>query len=149
MDEKNYKDLLEKAILASNNNPIFIKTKGFFKWRFYTVEELNEDVLVRNNKILSNNDDIEKEKGVEKKVQLLLLKKRGTTSHTRYDKIKTYQSNEKTESNRSDIFLINELTRSNIFYAIHVSFVGTTRYKFKLFEDGSVVFISQKIITIR
>ena len=45
MDEKSYKDLLEKAIIASNTNPKFIKTKVFFKWRFYKVEELNENLL--------------------------------------------------------------------------------------------------------
>ena len=52
MDEKAYKNLLEKAILASKTKPVFIKTKGFFKWRFYTVEELNQKIVFRNNKIL-------------------------------------------------------------------------------------------------
>ena len=149
MEEKIYKNLLEKAILASNNNPAFIKTKGFFKWRFYTVEQLNENVLARNNKILLYNESKVNGKSVEKKVQFLPLKKRGITSHTRYDKIKTYQVNKKTENNRSDIFLINELTKSNIFYAIHACFVGTSRYKFKLLEDGRVEFVNQKMVTIR
>ena len=149
MDEKAYQNLLEKAILASKTKPTFIKTKGFFKWRFYTVEELNEKIVFRNNKILLHNESKVNGKSVEKKVQILPLKKRGKTSHTRYDKIKTYESNVKTENNRSDIFLINELTKSNIFYAIHASFVGTSRYKFKLLEDGRVKFINQKMILIR
>ena len=149
MDEKAYKNLLEKAILASKTKPVFIKTKGFFKWRFYTVEELNQKIVFRNNKILLHNESKVNGKSVEKKVKILPLKKRGRTSHTRYDEIKTYQSNEKTENNRSDIFLINELTKSNIFYAIHASFVGTSRYKFKLLEDGRVKFINQKMILIR
>jgi hypothetical protein len=76
MEEKIYKNLLEKAILASNNNPAFIKTKGFFKWRFYTVEQLNENVLARNNKILLYNESKVNGKSVEKKVQFLPLKKR-------------------------------------------------------------------------
>ena len=149
MDEKAYQNLLEKAILASKTKPVFIKTKGFFKWRFYTVEELNQKIVFRNNKILLHNESKVNGKSVEKKVKILPLKKRGRTSHTRYDEIKTYQSNEKTENNRSDIFLINELTKSNIFYAIHASFVGTSRYKFKLLEDGRVKFINQKMILIR
>ena len=149
MDEKTYKNLLEKSILASKTNPAFIKTKGFFKWRFYTVEELNENIISRNNKILLHNESKVNGKSVEKKLQFMPLKKRGRTSHTRYDKIKTYQSNEKTENNRSDIFLINELTKSNIFYAIHACFVGTSRYKFKLLEDGRVEFVNKKMILIR
>ena len=65
MDEKIYKNLLEKSILASKTNPTFIKTKGFFKWRFYTVEELNENIISRNNKILLHNESKVNGKSVE------------------------------------------------------------------------------------
>jgi len=142
MDELFYKDLLEKAIAASNSNPAFIKTKGFFKWRFYTVEELNE-------KIVSHNERVKEGKGDVQNKQLLPLKTKGKTSLTRYDRIKTYSSNENTENNRSDIFLINELSEKNIFYAIHSSFVGTSRYKFILTEDNKVKFTGKKMILIR
>ncbi len=142
MDEKFYMNLIEKAIVASNSNPEFIKTKGFFKWRFYTVEELNK-------KIVSHNESIELGRGNVQNKQLLSLKTKGKTSLTRYDRIKTYPSNENIENNRSDIFLINELSEKNIFYVIHASFVGTSRYKFKLTEDNKVEFINNKMILIR
>lgn len=149
MDEKFYMNLLEKAIVASKSNPTFIKTKGFFKWRFYSVDEINKNIKDRNERILLNNEIlISKNRNLETK-QLLPLKKRGQTSHTRYDKISTYLSNEITDNNRSDIFLINELTRSNIFYAIHAGFGGTSRYKFILKEDNKVEFINRKMILIR
>jgi hypothetical protein len=149
MDEIFYKDLLEKAIAASNSNPAFIKTKGFFKWRFYSVDEINENIKDRNERILLNNEIlISKNRNLETK-QLLPLKKRGGNSYTRYDKIKSYPSNENTENKRSDIFLINELTKSNIFYAIHAGFGGTSRYRYKLMTDGTVQFMSNKMILIR
>jgi hypothetical protein len=149
MDEIFYKDLLEKAIAASNSNPAFIKTKGFFKWRFYSVDEINENIKDRNERILLNNEIlISKNRNLETK-QLLPLKKRGGNSYTRYDKIKSYPSNENTENKRSDIFLINELTKSNVFYAIHAGFGGTSRYKFILTEDNKVEFINNKMILIR
>jgi hypothetical protein len=142
MDEKFYMNLLEKAIVASNSNPEFIKTKGFFKWRFYTVEELNK-------RIVSHNEKVEQGRGDLQNNEFLPLKTKGKTSLTRYDRIKTYPSNENTENTRSDIFLINELSEKNIFYAIHASFVGTNRYKFKLTEDNKVEFINNKMILIR
>lgn len=149
MDELFYMNLLEKAIVASKSNPTFIKKKGFFKWRFYSVDEINEKIKDRNERILLNNEIlISKNRNLGTK-QLLPLKKRGKTSHTRYDKIKSYHSNQNTENTRSDIFLINELTKSNIFYAIHASFVGTSRYKYKLMPDGTVQFMSNKMILIR
>jgi hypothetical protein len=149
MDELFYMNLLEQAIAASNSNPAFIKTKGFFKWRFYSVDEINENIKDRNERILLNNEIlISKNRNLETK-QLLPLKKRGGNSYTRYDKIKSYPSNENTENKRSDIFLINELTKSNIFYAIHAGFGGTSRYRFKLMTDGTVQFMSNKMILIR
>jgi len=149
MDEIFYKDLLEKAIVASKSNPAFIKTKGFFKWRFYSVDEINENIKDRNERILLNNEIlISKNRNLETK-QLLPLKKRGGNSYTRYDRIKTYSSNENTENNRSDIFLINELSEKNIFYAIHAGFGGTSRYRYKLMTDGTVQFMSNKMILIR
>ena len=142
MDEIFYMNLLEKAIVASKSNPAFIKTKGFFKWRFYTVEELNEDIVSHNERVEQGKRDVQNK-------QLLPLKTKGKTSLTRYDRIKTYPSNENIENKRSDIFLINELSEKNIFYAIHASFVGTSRYKFKLTEDNKVEFINNKMILIR
>ena len=142
MDEIFYMNLLEKAIVASKSNPAFIKTKGFFKWRFHTVEELNK-------KIVSHNERVEQGKRDVQNKQLLPLKTKGKTSLTRYDKIKSYRSNENTENKRSDIFLINELTKSNIFYAIHAGFGGTSRYRCKLMTDGIVQFMSNKMILIR
>ena len=38
MDEIFYKDLLEKAIVASNVNPNDIDTKGCFKWNFFQLK---------------------------------------------------------------------------------------------------------------
>ena len=142
MDEIFYMNLLEKAIVASKSNPEFIKTKGFFKWRFYTVEELNKKIVYHNERVEQGKRDVQNK-------QLLPLKTKGKTSLTRYDKIKSYRSNENTENKRSDIFLINELTKSNIFYAIHAGFGGTSRYKYKLMPDGTVQFMSNKMILIR
>ena len=149
MDELFYMNLLEQAIIASNVNPSNIKTKGFFKWRFYSVDKINENIKDRNERILLNNEIlISKNRNLETK-KLLPLKKRGENSYTRYDKIKSYRSNENTENKRSDIFLINELTKSNIFYAIHAGFGGTSRYRYKLMTDGTVQFMSNKMILIR
>ena len=149
MDELFYMNLLEQAIIASNVNPSNIKTKGFFKWRFYSVDEINENIKDRNERILLNNEIlISKNRNLETK-KLLPLKKRGENSYTRYNKIKSYRSNENTENKRSDIFLINELTKSNIFYAIHAGFGGTSRYRYKLMTDGTVQFMSNKMIVIR
>ena len=140
MDEIFYRDLLEKAIVASNVDLNDIDTKGFFKWRYFSVEKLNERIVNRNKKV---------ENGTSRRQKILPLKKRGMTSRTRYDSIKTFSCKQNTKSQRSDSFSINELTKSSIFYAIHASFVGTSRYKFKLFEDGRVEFINKKMITIR
>jgi hypothetical protein len=140
MDEIFYKDLLEKAIVASNVNPNDINTKGFFKWNFFSVEELNERIVNRNLKI---------ENGTARRKETIPLKKRGMTSHTRYDRINTFSCKPNNKNKRSDIFLINELTKSNIFYAVHASFVGTNRYRFKLMPDNTVKFMGKKMILIR
>ena len=81
MDEVFYKNLLEKAIEASNVDPNDIDTKGFFKWNFFSAEELNERIVNRNEKI---------SKGLVRRKELIPLKKRGMTSHSRYDRIKTF-----------------------------------------------------------
>jgi hypothetical protein len=140
MDELFYKDLLEKAIASSNVKPNDIKTKGFFKWIFFSVEELNEKISRRNEKIA--NDLVRRKK-------LLPLKKRGMTSLSRYDRIKTFSVKQNFKSNRSDTFLINQLTKSNIFYAVHSCFVGTFRYRYKLMPDNSVKLLSSKMLYIR
>jgi hypothetical protein len=140
MDEIFYKDLLEKAIEASNVDPNDIDTKGFFKWNFFSVEELNERIVNRNLKI---------ENGTARRKEIIPLKKRGMTSHTRYDRINTFSSKPNNKGKRSDTFLINELTKSNIFYAVHACFVGTFRYRFKLMPDGTVKFKGKKMILIR
>ena len=140
MDEIFYRDLLEKAIAASNVHPKDIDTKGFFKWRYFSVEELNERIVIRNEKI---------SKGLVRRKELIPLKKRGMTSHSRYDRIKTFSCKQNPKSKRSDTFLINELTKSNIFYAIHAGFGGTSRYRYKLMTDGTVQFMSNKMIVIR
>jgi uncharacterized small protein (DUF1192 family) len=140
MDEIFYKDLLEKAIAATNVHPNDIDTKGFFKWNFFSVEELNERIAKRNEKI---------ENGTARRKELIPLKKRGMTSHSRYDRIITFSCNPNHNSKRSDTFLINELTKSNIFYAVHASFVGTFRYRFKLMPDNTVKFTGKKMILIR
>ena len=72
-----------------------LKPKVFFKWQFYKVEELNENLLIRNNRILANNENIVKGMGVEQNQHLSPFKKRGRTSLTRYNKIKMYHSNKK------------------------------------------------------
>jgi len=140
MDEIFYRDLLEKAIAASNVHPKDIDTKGFFKWRYFSVEELNERIVFRNEKI---------SKGLVRRKELISLKKRGMTSHSRYDRIKTFSCKQNPKSKRSDTFLINELTKSNIFYAVHACFVGTFSYRFKLMADNSINFLSKKMILIR
>ena len=140
MDEIFYKDLLEKAIEASNVDPNDIDTKGFFKWNFFSVEELNERIVNRNLKI---------ENGTARRKEIIPLKKRGMTSHTRYDRINTFSSKPNNKGKRSDTFLINELTKSNIFYAVHACFVGTFRYRSKLMPDGTVKFKGKKMILIR
>jgi hypothetical protein len=140
MDEVFYKNLLEKAIEASNVDPNDIDTKGFFKWNFFSAEELNERIVNRNEKI---------SKGLVRRKELIPLKKRGMTSHSRYDRIKTFSCKQNSKSKRSDTFLINQLTKSNIFYAVHSSFVGTFRYRFKLLPDNTVKFMGKKMILIR
>jgi hypothetical protein len=140
MDEIFYRDLLEKAIAASNVHPNYIDTKGFFKWRYFSVEELNERIVNRNEKI---------SKGLVRRKELIPLKKRGMTSHSRYDRIKTFSCKQNTKSQRSDTFSINELTKSNIFFAVHACFVGTFRYRFKLMPDNTVKFLAKKMILIR
>ncbi len=140
MDEIFYSDLLEKAIAASNVDQGNIKTKGFFKWRYFSVEELNERIVNRNEKV---------ENETSRSQEILPLKKRGKTSLSRYDRIYRFPSIDNPKSKRSDIFLINELTKSNIFYAIHAGFGGTSRYRYKLMTDGTVQFMSNKMILIR
>jgi hypothetical protein len=140
MDEIFYKNLLEKAIKASNVDPDNINTKGFFKWRFFSVEELNERIVNRNEKVAN---------GTSRRQGILPLKKRGKTSHSRYDRIYRFSEIDNPKSKRSDIFLINELTKSNIFYAVHACFVGTFRYRFKLMPDNTVKFTGKKMILIR
>lgn len=129
MDKQFYKKLLEKAISASKSNRNFIKTKGFFKFRVFEeqveIEEIVNGEVVKSVKITE------------------------TQSETRYERLETYESKEKWTESRKDIFLINELDKNNIFYAMHASFVGTSRYKFKLNEDGPVEFISNKMTMIR
>lgn len=129
MDKQFYKKLLEKAIFASKSNRNFIKTKGFFKFRVFEeqveIEEIVNGEVVKSVKITE------------------------TQSETRYERLETYESKEKWTESRKDIFLINELDKNNIFYAMHASFVGTSRYKFKLNEDGPVEFISNKMTMIR
>ena len=129
MDNQFYKKLLEKAIFASKSNRNFIKTKGFFKFRVFEeqveIEEIVNGEVVKSVKITE------------------------TQSETRFERVETYESKEKWTESRKDIFLINELDKNNIFYAMHASFVGTSRYKFKLNEDGTVEFISNKMTMIR
>lgn len=140
MDEIFYIDLLEKAIAASNVHPKDIDTKGFFKWRYFSVKELNERIVKRNEKVAN---------GTSRRQGILPLKKRGKTSLSRYDRIYRFSEFDNPKSKRSDIFLINELTKSNIFYAVHSSFVGTFRYRFKLMPDNTVKFTGKKMILIR
>ena len=140
MDEIFYRDLLEKSITASNVDQGNIKTKGFFKWRYFSVEELNESIVNRNEKV---------ENGTSRSQEILPLKKRGKTSLSRYERIYRFPSIDNPKSKRSDIFLINELTKNNIFYAVHASFVGTFRYRFKLMPDNTINFLSKKMILIR
>jgi hypothetical protein len=140
MDEIFYKDLLEKAIEASNVDPNYINTKGFFKWRYFSVEELNERIIKRNEKV---------ENGTSHRQKIAPLRKRGMTSHSRYERTYRFSEIDNPKSKRSDIFLINELTKSNIFYAVHACFVGTFRYRFKLMPDNTVAFKGKKMILIR
>ena len=140
MDELFYKDLLEKAIIASKVSQANIEKRGMFKWRCFSVEELNERIVNRNKKV---------ENGTSRRQVILPLKKRGMTSHTRYDSIKTFSCKQNPKSQRSDTFSINELTKSNIFYAVHASFVGVFRYRFKLLPDNTVKFLAKKMILIR
>ena len=140
MNEIFYKSLLDKAIEATNVDPKDINTKGFFKWRYFSVDELNERIIKRNEKV---------ENGTSRRQNIVPLRKRGKTSHTRYERTFRFSEIDNPKSKRSDIFLINELTKSNIFYAVHSSFVGTFRYRFKLMPDNTVKFNGKKMILIR
>lgn len=129
MDKQFYKKLLKKAIVASKTNPKYIKTKGFFKFNIYEKEVETEKIV---------NGEV---------VKTIKIKK--IQSDARYQKIGSYESKKNWTEFRKDIFLINELDKKNIFYAMHASFVGTSRYKFKLNEDGTVDFINNKMTMIR
>lgn len=129
MDKQFYKKLLEKAISASKSNRNFIKTKGFFKFRVFEEQEEMEEIV--NGEVVKS------------------IKITETQSETRYERLETYESKEKWTESRKDIFLINELDKKNIFYAMHASFVGTSRYKFKLNEDETVEFINTKMTMIQ
>jgi len=129
MDKQFYKKLLEKAISASKSNRNFIKTKGFFKFRVFEEQEEIEEIV--NGEVVKS------------------VKITETQSETRYDRLETYESKEKWTESRKDIFLINEVDKKNIFYAMHASFVGTIRCKFKLNEDETVEFINTKTTMIQ
>ena len=73
----------------------------------------------------------------------------GKTRRMRYDTLEMFPSTTYETQNRADIFLINELDENKVFYAIHATFVGTYRYKFKLESDGSVILVKDKLVSIR
>jgi hypothetical protein len=73
----------------------------------------------------------------------------GNLSQTRYDNLERFPSTDYEPQKRGDIFLINELDENNLFYAIHATFVGTYRYKFKLNATGEIDFLEQKLLSVR
>ena len=73
----------------------------------------------------------------------------GKIRRMRYDTLEVFPSTTYVSQKRADIFLINELDNNNLFYAIHATFVGTFRYKFKLVSDGSVILVKDKLVSIR
>ena len=73
----------------------------------------------------------------------------GKILRMRYDRLEVFTSNTYVSQKRADIFLINELDENKVFYAIHATFVGTFRYKFKLKSDGSVILVKDKLVLIR
>ncbi len=68
---------------------------------------------------------------------------------TRYDVLETFPNPVYVNQARKDIFLLNETIEDDEFYAIHATFVGTYRYKFKLTDTGKVKFLEQKLLSIR
>ena len=73
----------------------------------------------------------------------------GKIRRMRYDTLEVFPSTTYVLQKRADIFLINELDENKVFYAIHATFVGTYRYKFKLESDGSVILVKDKLVSIR
>ena len=74
---------------------------------------------------------------------------KGKLSQSRYDTLEMVHSPTHESQTQKGIFLINELDENNVFYAVHGSFVGTYRYKFKLNPTGEVEFLQQKLLTFR
>ena len=74
---------------------------------------------------------------------------KGKLSQSRYDTLEMFHSPTHESPTQKGIFLINELDENNVFYAVHGSFVGTFRYKFKLVSDGSVILVKDKLVSIR
>ena len=74
---------------------------------------------------------------------------KGKQSHSRYDTLKMFHSPTHESPTQKGVFLINELDENDVFYAVHGSFVGTYRYKFKLTDTGKVQFLEQKLLYIR